>query len=112
MKEVFKINDWDRLHRMAEHYKAEYPPGTRIMLKVKQSLTFEYLGEDIHRIGDNTRGTVMAVDDIGTLHCTFDNGRSLGLIPSEDSFRKLTEEELAEEQEPDIDEDEDFGMKM
>jgi hypothetical protein len=54
----------------------------------------------------------MAVDDIGTLHCKFGNGRSLGLIPSEDSFRKLTEEELAEEQEPDIDEDEDFGMKM
>ena len=53
-------------------------------------------------------------DDIGTLHCKFDNGRALGLIPSEDSFRKLTEEELAEEQESDMDEDEDedFGMKM
>ena len=54
------------------------------------------------------------MDDIGTLHCRFDNGRALGLIPSEDSFRKLTEEELAEEQEPDMDEDEDedFGMRM
>ena len=106
------MNEWDRLHRMAEYYKAEYPIGTRIMLKVKQSLTFEYLGEDMHRVDDNTRGTVLTVDDIGTLHCKFDNGRSLGLIPSEDSFHKLTEEELAEEQEPDIDEDEDFGMKM
>ena len=40
----------------------------------------------------------------------------IGIIPGEDSFRKLTEEELAEEQEPDMDEDEDededFGMKM
>ena len=98
------MNEWDKLHRQAERYKAEYPPGTRIMLLS--------MGEDIHRIGDNTRGTVMAVDDIGTLHCKFGNGRSLGLIPSEDSFRKLTEEELAEEQEQYIDEDEDFGMKM
>ena len=106
------MNEWDKLHRMAERYKAEYPSGTRIMLKVKQSLTFEYLGEDMHRVEDNTRGTVLTVDDIGTLHCKFDNGRSLGLIPSEDSFRKLTEEELAEEQELDMDEDEDFGMKM
>lgn len=77
------------------------------MLKVKRSLTFEYLGEDIHRVEDDTCGTVLAVDDIGTLHCHFDNGRSLGLIPGEDSFRKLTEEELAEEQEQDQDMDED-----
>ena len=108
------MNEWERLHRMAERYKTEYPSGTRIMLKVKQSLTFEYLGEDMHRVEDNTRGTVLTVDDIGTLHCKFDNGRVLGLIPSEDSFCKLTEEELAEEQEPDMDEDEDedFGMRM
>ncbi len=33
----------------------------------------------------------------GTLHCDFDNGRSLGVVPGEDSFRKLTDEELAEE---------------
>lgn len=26
------MNEWDRLHRMAERYKAEYPSGTRIML--------------------------------------------------------------------------------
>ena len=42
-----------------------------------------------------------------------DNGRSLGLIPSEDSFRKLTEEELAEEQEENQDMDEDCpSMRM
>ncbi len=102
------MNEWDRLHRMAEYYKAEYPSGTRIMLLS--------MGEDIHRINDNTRGTVMAVDDIGTLHCRFDNGRSLGVVPGEDSFRKLTKEELAEEQEEnqdmDGDEDENFGMRM
>ena len=46
------------------------------------------------------------MDDIGTLHCDFDNGRSLGVVPGEDSFRKLTDEELAEEQYADMDEDE------
>lgn len=53
-----------------------------------------------------TRGTVRVIDDIGTLHCDFDNGRSLGVVPGEDSFRKLTDEELAEEQTEDMDEDE------
>lgn len=93
------MNEWDRLHRQAERYKAEYSSGTRI--------TLLSMGQDIHRVGDNTKGTVLAVDDIGTLHCRFDNGWSLGLIPGEDSFRKLTEEELAEEQEPDMDDDMD-----
>ena len=102
------MNEWDKLHRMAERYKAESPSGTRIMLLS--------MGNDIHRVKDNTRGTVIAVDDIGTLHCDFDTGAMIGIIPGEDSFRKLTEEELAEEQEPDMDEDEDededFGMRM
>ena len=89
------MNEWDRLHRQAERYKAEYPSGTRIMLLS--------MGNDIHRVKDNTRGTVLTVDDIGTLHCNFDIGAMIGIIPGEDSFRKLTEEELAEEQEQDMD---------
>ena len=35
---------------------------------------------------------------MGTIHVNWDNGRTLGLVPGEDSFRKLTEEELREEQ--------------
>ena len=49
------------------------------------------MGDDRHPIAPGTRGTVKAVDDIGTVHCVFDNGRSLGLIPGEDSFHKITE---------------------
>ena len=56
------------------------------------------------------RGTVKYVDDMCTLHCAFDNGRQLGIIPGEDSFRKLTAEELAEEQNEDM--DEDYGPVM
>ena len=35
------------------------------------------------------KGTVLHVDDLGTVHCAFDNGRQLGLVPGEDSFHKI-----------------------
>ena len=63
-------------------------------------------GKRSEPVESGTRGTVRVIDDIGTLHCDFDNGRSLGVVPGEDSFRKLTDEELAEEQTEDMDEDE------
>ena len=90
------MNEMERLHRQAEKYKKEYPSGTRIML-LKMS-------DDPRPVEDNTKGTVIAVDDLGTLHCSFDNGRSLGVVPGEDSFRRLTDEELAEEQSQKMDE--------
>jgi hypothetical protein len=34
-------------------------------------------------------GEVLMVDDIGTLHCRFDNGRMLDVVPDVDSFRKI-----------------------
>lgn len=83
----------DLLSHQAKLYKEMYPSGTRIMLL--------HMGDDPMPVGDNTRGTVSVVDDIGTLHCVFDSGRTLGLIPGEDSFRKLTEAELAAEAEND-----------
>ena len=86
------MNEWDRLTRQAKRYQEAYPPGTRVLLIG--------MGSDPNPVEPNTRGTVMWVDDIGTIHCSFDNGRSMGLIPGEDSFRRLTEEELAEELEP------------
>lgn len=96
------MNEWERNRRMAERYKESYPPGTRIMLL--------QMGDDPRSVEPNTRGTVKLVDDMGTLHCDFDNGRQLGVIPGEDSFRRLTEQELAEEQE--MSEMQDFSMKM
>lgn len=97
-KEVPHMNEWDRLHRQAQRYREAYPPGTRIMLLS--------MGNDPNPVESGTRGTVRAVDDIGTPHCDFDNGRSLGVVPGEDSFRMLTDEELTEEQTAGMDEDE------
>ena len=88
------MNECERLRRQAERYKEQYPPGTRVLLL--------HMGEDPRPVEDNVRGTVQCVDDMGTVHCAFGNGRSLGLIPGEDSFRGLTEQELAQEQEPEM----------
>lgn len=83
------MNEFDKLRKLAERYKSMYPTGTRIEL--------QHMGSDPHPIPDGTRGTVKAVDDIGTIHCDFDNGRHLGLVPGEDSFRVLNMQELLDE---------------
>lgn len=88
-QEEHNMNEWDRLRLQAQRYKQDYPAGTRILLL--------RMGNDPRPVEDNMRGTVVAVDDIGTVHCKFDNGRQLGVIPGEDSFRKLTEAELTQE---------------
>ena len=85
------MNEFDRLHRVAKDLKERYPRGTRIMLLS--------MGDDPRPIERGTRGTVRFVDDLATVHCDFDNGRSLGLAYGEDRYRKLTEQELAEEEE-------------
>lgn len=72
-------------NEMVKKLKNEYPAGTRIELI--------HMGEDIHRVEDNTKGTVEYVDDIGTIHCVFDNGRQLGLVPGEDNFRRIEDGE-------------------
>ena len=96
------MNKFEAERRFAQRMKDNYPPGTRILLL--------QMGDDPRPVEDNTRGTVKAVDDIGTLHCDFDNGRTLAIVPGEDSFRRLTDKELAEEQQ--MNETQDFGMKM
>ena len=69
---------------MSEKYvtylRERFPAGTRIELV--------QMGDDPRPIPPGTKGTVVAVDDMGTVHCRFDNGRRLGLIPGEDVFRK------------------------
>lgn len=84
------MNDFERLSRMANQIKERYPEGTRILL-------IEMGDDDPRPIPPNTRGTVDFVDDMGTVHCKFDNGRKLGLAYGVDRYRKLTEQELEEE---------------
>lgn len=58
--------------------REQYPAGTRIVV--------DLMGEDPHPIPPGTKGVVTDVDDLGTVHCVFENGRLLGLIPGEDQF--------------------------
>ena len=68
--------------------REKYPVGTTIIL--------DHMGNDPHPIPDGTKGTVQHVDDAGTLHCVFENGRSLGVIPGEDSFHIVKEKTLTD----------------
>ncbi len=68
---------------LVQRTKDTYPPGTRIEL--------DFMGEDPRPIAPGTKGTVRIVDDMGTVHCDFDNGRRLGLIPGEDAFHAISE---------------------
>ncbi len=84
------MNEWERLNRQAKRYKEMYPPGTRLELIS--------MDDPYAPVPPGTRGTVQHVDDASQIGMKWDDGRTLSLIPGEDSFRKLTPEELAEEQ--------------
>lgn len=66
-----------------EYLRKQYPPGALIQL------TADMNGE---RLQAGDIGQVIHVDDIGTIHMAWQNGSSLGLIPGEDSFRKIDSE--------------------
>ena len=70
--------------------RKNYPPGTRVML--------DNMNDPYSPVESGTRGTVRYVDDCGQLGVAWDNGRSLSLIPGVDSFRKLTQQGITQEQ--------------
>ena len=58
-------------HKKIEWLKERYPEGTRICL--------DQMNDDPFPVESGTFGKVDHVDDIGTVHCVFDNGRTLGV---------------------------------
>ena len=72
-----------------EFTRSCYPPGTRIVLSS--------MNDPYAPVESGTRGSVRYVDDAGQVAVAWDNGRSLSLIPGVDSFRKLTQQEIAQE---------------
>lgn len=76
------MNDWRTPRHLVDQYKEAYPAGARIIL--------HHMGDDPRPVEPGSTGTVRVVDDMGTVHCTFDNGRRIGLIPGVDSFERIT----------------------
>ncbi|MBQ5989211.1 MAG: DUF4314 domain-containing protein [Oscillospiraceae bacterium] len=70
--------------RKAEYYKRAYPAGTRIRLI--------YMDDPYTPLSRGATGTVEYVDDIGTIHMKWDNGRSLGICPETDIFEIIGKE--------------------
>ena len=75
---------------LVDYYKKSFPPGTKRML--------DAMYDDPRPIEPGTKGTVEFVDDAGTIHTTFDNGRNLGSCPEVDRFHKIEQTESEEPQ--------------
>jgi hypothetical protein len=66
---------------IVKRIKAEYPEGTRVELV--------HMDDPYTKIPEGTKGTVMVVDDTGTIHVKWDNRSSLGIVYGEDSCKKI-----------------------
>ena len=66
---------------MVKFMQAQYPPGTRIRLNS--------MHDPYAPVTPGTEGVVELVDDAGSIHMKWNNGRTLAIIPGEDSFTVL-----------------------
>ena len=64
--------------RTIENLKKRYPQGTRVVLVQM---------DDIQAPPVGTEGTVIGVDDIGSIHVQWDNGSTLAVVYGEDMCR-------------------------
>ena len=63
-----------------ERIRSQYPKGTRVELIQM---------DDVHAPPIGTLGTVLGVDDIGSLLMRWDNGSGLNVVCGEDVVRKI-----------------------
>ena len=64
---------------IVERLRRTYPKGTVVELV--------RMNDDLHAPPAGTHGTVMSVDDIGTIHVRWQNGSGLGVAYGEDECK-------------------------
>ncbi len=64
-----------------ERLRIQYPTGTRVELVS--------MNDPYTKLKPGDQGTVISVDDIGTVHIAWDNGSSLGAAYGEDVILRL-----------------------
>lgn len=69
---------------VVESLRQKYPVGTRVELV---SMNDPYN----KKLVPGCKGSVICVDDMGTIHISWDCGSSLGIVYGEDSCRKIEE---------------------
>jgi hypothetical protein len=85
--------DWNFVNSI----KQQYPAGTKIELG---QLVDPYRDMPI-----GLKGIVAHVDDIGQIHCNWEDGSVLAVIPGVDAFHKVMEREKDQEVESENDAD-------
>lgn len=71
-------------HEIVERLRREYPAGTRVELVRMDDAQAPPIG---------TRGTVLGVDDIGSIMVAWDTGSGLSVAYGVDLCRKVNEED-------------------
>ena len=69
--------------RQVEEMRMRYPKGTRIELEKMDDVQAPPIG---------TKGTVLCVDDTGSIMVAWDNGSHVNVIYGEDQVRKISGE--------------------
>ena len=69
------------LGEYVDRVRFSFPEGSRIQL--------EFMFDEIRPLPAGSRGYVDYVDANGIVHCEFDCGRNIGLIPGTDIFHRV-----------------------